>query len=70
MFSSPSRRVGRKVVTARKGVARWDIKATGRPAHAGSRHADGRNAIAEMARQVVWLTEMTDYERDITVNVG
>ena len=69
LVTEPAREGG-KVVTARKGVARWDIEAIGRPAHAGSRHADGRNAIAEIARQVVKLTEMTDYERDITVNVG
>jgi glutamate carboxypeptidase len=69
LVTEPAREGG-KVVTARKGVARWTIKAIGRPAHAGSRHADGRNAIAEIARQVVRLTEMTDYERDITVNVG
>ncbi|MGI9417066.1 MAG: M20 family metallopeptidase, partial [Geminicoccaceae bacterium] len=69
LVTEPAREGG-KVVTARKGVARWTIKAIGRPAHAGSRHADGRNAIAEIARQVVRLTDMTDYERDITVNVG
>lgn len=69
LVTEPAREGG-KVVTARKGVARYTIKAIGRPAHAGSRHADGRNAIAEIARHVVRLTDMTDYERDITVNVG
>ncbi|MGI9500000.1 MAG: M20 family metallopeptidase [Geminicoccaceae bacterium] len=69
LVTEPAREGG-KVVTARKGVARWTIKAIGRPAHAGSRHADGRNAIVEMAKQVARLTEMTDYERDITINVG
>jgi glutamate carboxypeptidase len=63
-------RDGGKVVTARKGVARWTIRAIGRPAHAGSRHADGRNAIAEIARQVIRLTDLTDYARGVTVNVG
>lgn len=69
LVTEPAREGG-KIVTARKGVARWDVKAIGRPAHAGSRHADGRNAIAELARQVIALTEMTDYARDITTNVG
>lgn len=69
LVTEPAREGG-KIVTARKGVARWDVKAIGRPAHAGSRHADGRNAIAELARQVLALTEMTDYARDITLNVG
>ena len=69
LVTEPAREGG-KVVTARKGVARWDIKAIGRPAHAGSRHADGRNAIVEIARQVARLAGMTDYDRGITVNVG
>ena len=69
LVTEPAREGG-KIVTARKGVARWDVKAIGRPAHAGSRHADGRNAIAELAHQVLALTGMTDYDREITVNVG
>ena len=32
-------RDGGKVVTARKGVGRFEVHVEGRPAHAGSRHA-------------------------------
>lgn len=63
-------RDGGKVVTARKGVGRFHISATGRAAHAGVRHQDGRNAIHEIARQIVKIEGMTDYKRDITLNVG
>ena len=63
-------RDGGKVVTARKGWGRFDMVATGRPAHAGSRHQDGRSAIMEIAQQVVKLERMTDYAREITVSVG
>jgi glutamate carboxypeptidase len=63
-------RDGGKIVTARKGVARLTIDAEGRPAHSGSRHADGRSAILEMARQIVDIEAMTDYARGVTVNVG
>jgi len=63
-------RDGGKVVTARKGWGRFDMVAKGRPAHAGSRHQDGRSAIMEIAQQVVRLERMTDYARDITVSVG
>ena len=56
--------------TARKGVLHADIKAHGRPAHAGSRHQDGRSALRELAHQIVALENLTDYERGITVNVG
>ena len=63
-------RDGGKVVTARKGSGDFEVVAHGRPAHAGARHRDGRNAIREMAHQVLLLESMTDYEREITVSVG
>lgn len=63
-------RDGGKIVTARKGVAMFEMNVKGRPSHAGSRHQDGRSAIREMARQILRLEDMTDYERGVTVNVG
>jgi glutamate carboxypeptidase len=63
-------RDGGKVVTARKGVGRFDIHVEGRPAHAGSRHQDGRNAIREAARQILAIEAMTDYGRGVTTTVG
>ncbi len=61
---------GGRCCTARKGVAHFDIRVEGRPAHDGSRHQDGRSAILELARHVVALQAMTDYESGTTVNVG
>ncbi|MGE3651458.1 MAG: M20 family metallopeptidase [Reyranellaceae bacterium] len=63
-------RDGDRVVTARKGVGRFVITVKGRASHAGVRHQDGRSAILELARQIVRIEAMTDYGRDITVNVG
>ncbi len=63
-------RSGGKIVTARKGVATFTIRAKGIPAHAGVEHHLGRNAIREIAKQVVDLEAMTDYARELTVNVG
>ncbi|MEA2928413.1 MAG: glutamate carboxypeptidase [Hyphomicrobiales bacterium] len=63
-------RDGGKVVTARKGVGRFEIRTTGVPAHSGSRHQDGRSAIKEMARQILAIEGMTDYARGITTTVG
>ncbi|MBT3359357.1 MAG: M20 family metallopeptidase [Rhodospirillales bacterium] len=63
-------RDGGNVVGARKGTARFVLDIQGRPAHSGSRHADGRSAIKEMARQIIDIENMTDYERELTVNVG
>lgn len=57
-------------VTARKGSARVTLTARGTAAHSGMRHADGESAILEIARQIVTLEAMTDYERGLTVNVG
>ena len=69
LVTEPARDGGR-IVTARKGVAAFEMIAKGRPSHAGVRHQDGRSAIREMARQVLRLEDMTDYEREVTVNVG
>jgi glutamate carboxypeptidase len=61
---------GGKVVTSRKGVGRFELKATGVPSHAGSRHQDGRSAIKEIARQVLTIEALTDYDRGVTTTVG
>ncbi|WP_188914041.1 M20 family metallopeptidase [Salinarimonas ramus] len=63
-------RDGGKIVTCRKGVGRFDVHVEGRPAHSGSRHPDGRNAIYEAARQISAIEAMTDYSRGITTTVG
>ncbi|APH71888.1 M20 family metallopeptidase [Aquibium oceanicum] len=63
-------RDGGKIVTARKGVARFVITATGKPAHSGSNFELGRNAISEIARQIPALDALTDLDAGITVNVG
>jgi glutamate carboxypeptidase len=63
-------RDGGKVVTSRKGVARFDVHVTGVPAHAGTRPRDGRSAIGELANIIQTLHAMTDFDRGITVNVG
>jgi glutamate carboxypeptidase len=69
LVTEPAREGGR-IVTARKGTARFDLKITGRPAHSGSRHQDGRSAVRELARHILDLEGMTDYETGVTVNVG
>jgi glutamate carboxypeptidase len=56
--------------TARKGVGQFDIRVEGRPAHAGSDHPKGINAIEEIAHLVLQLQALTDYGRGTTVNVG
>ncbi len=69
LVTEPARDGGR-IVTSRKGVGRFVIKARGRPSHAGVRHQDGRSAIREIAHQILAVEAMTDYGRGITTNVG
>ena len=63
-------RDGGKLVTGRKGVARYIMRAEGRPAHSGSRHPDGRSAIREVAAKVCEIESWTDYSRGVTFNIG
>lgn len=63
-------RDGGKIVTGRKGVARFEIFVRGVPAHAGTRPEDGRSAIRELASIIQTLEAMNDLKRGVTVNVG
>ncbi len=63
-------RDGGKIVTGRKGVARFDIAIKGVPAHSGTRPEDGRSAIRELANVIQTLDAMNDLKRGISVNVG
>lgn len=54
----------------RKGVGDFTVSVKGRAAHAGGEHEKGRNAIRELAHQVLEIEKMTDYQAGTTVNVG
>jgi glutamate carboxypeptidase len=69
LVTEPAREGG-KIVTARKGAARFELHVKGQPAHSGSRHQDGRSAVREFARQILAIEGFTDYQRGITTNVG
>lgn len=69
LVTEPAREGGR-IVTARKGVARFDVHIKGRPAHSGARHQDGRSAVKELARLILAIEAFTDYEKGVTTNVG
>jgi glutamate carboxypeptidase len=63
-------RDGGKIVTGRKGVARFEIHIRGVPSHAGTRPEDGRSAIRELGTIIQTLEAMNDLKRGVTVNVG
>ena len=56
--------------TWRKGVGQFQVKTRGRAAHAGGDHRKGRNAIEEMAHQIIAIQKLTNYSEGTTVNVG
>lgn len=56
--------------TARKGLGRFHVAITGRPAHAGTSRIGGASAVEELAHQIIRLHELTDHDRGISVNVG
>ncbi len=56
--------------TWRKGVGDYSLHVRGRAAHAGGDHEKGRNAIEELAFQVLAIQKMTDYSLGTTLNVG
>lgn len=63
-------RDGGKIVTGRKGVARFEVFVKGVPAHSGTRPEDGRSAIRELGHVILALHAMNDPARGISVNVG
>ncbi|WP_114376967.1 M20 family metallopeptidase [Elioraea thermophila] len=58
------------VVTARKGVGRFDLVVRGVASHAGGNFEDGASAVVELARQILDLHAMVDPPRGVTVNVA
>lgn len=59
-----------KLVTQRKGRAAFRIQVEGRGAHAGSNHPEGANAIVQLAHTIQRVAALTDYDHDLTFNVG
>lgn len=58
------------VKTARKGVGAFNLRITGKAAHAGSQPERGISAVHELARQIIRLEEIADFAEGTTVNVG
>jgi glutamate carboxypeptidase len=58
------------VVMRRKGMALYEATAVGKAAHAGAAHQAGANAVVQLAEVAQRIAALTDYERDLTFNVG
>ena len=70
VFNTEPGRVSGNVVTGRKGGGSFHITVTGRAAHSGVAHKDGASAIEALARKIVRLHALTNYDTGITTNVG
>jgi glutamate carboxypeptidase len=58
------------IVSARKGDAWYTLTAHGRSAHAGVEPEKGRNAIVEMAHQVLQFQSINGWREGVTINAG
>ncbi|WP_251106361.1 M20 family metallopeptidase [Alloacidobacterium dinghuense] len=56
--------------TARKGVGVYQVQVKGVASHSGVDFERGHSAIVELARQIERITQFTELDRGITVNVG
>jgi len=61
---------GGTIKTGRKGVGEFEVIIHGRPAHAGNDPRAGISAITELARQILAINDLNDFERGTTLNVG
>ncbi len=59
-----------QLVTTRKGMATYGVQVEGKSAHAGSSHPMGANAIVQLARTVEQIAALTNYDNDLTFNIG
>lgn len=59
-----------EVVVARKGVGTFFLDIEGKASHAGNKYSEGVNANLESAHKLIALTNLTDLNKESTVNVG
>lgn len=60
---------GGSIKTERKGVGMYELAIVGRASHAGVAPEQGRNALHELAHQILWLQSLNDDQRGTTVQV-
>ena len=60
---------GGGVTTGRFAIARYNLKTTGKPSHAGARLSEGRSAIREMCKRILQIEEMTTESCTFSVGV-
>ncbi len=59
-----------RILVKRKGMSTYRVRVTGKASHAGTAHASGANAVVQMGDVIQKIAALTDYERELTFNVG
>ena len=70
LINEPSAGIEGNAKTARKGGGGYTLRVKGIASHSGLDFAAGANAVVELSRQLVRVSEWTDLGKGITVNVG
>jgi len=65
-----SARANGDIVSARKGSGEFNLRVTGKAAHAGVEPEKGANAVVELAHQIIALQELNGFVPGVTVNPG
>lgn len=69
-FNCETGSLSNSLVVGRKGVIQCRLVVKGLAVHAGREPQKGRSAILELARKIVDVHGLTDYDRGLTFNVG
>jgi glutamate carboxypeptidase len=69
-FVLEAARANGDIVSARKGNARYTLTAHGRSAHSGVEPEKGRNAIIEIAHQILQFQSLDGWREGISINPG
>jgi glutamate carboxypeptidase len=69
-FVFEAAREGGEMVRSRSGAGQFEIEVTGVASHVATSPTEGRSAIVALARKVIAIESLTDYNRGILLNVG
>lgn len=70
VFNAEPGRTNGAVITGRKGGVFMRFDVAGKAAHSGANFEQGISAIEEIARKIIALHALTDFDKGVTVNVG
>jgi len=69
-FVFEAAREGGEMARSRSGAGQFELAVTGVASHVATAPAEGRSAIVALAKKVIAIESLTDYDRGILLNVG